>query len=383
MPPSLPLAEIEPASASARLRAELDLLSAVGTLVEPRDADRLACTACAHRCELRDGQRGICGVRFRDGATLRVPFGYVARTYVRAVETNTIFHVHPGARALTFGMFGCDLACGYCHNARVSQALRVDVPASGARPPEHPTAIDARSLAARARDEGCRVLCSAYNEPMISAEWAFAVFGEAKALGLTTALVSDGHTTPEALGLLRPVADVFRVDLKAATEEQYRTLGGSLGPVLAGIRLARELGYWVEVVSLVVPGFNDDARSLRTMARAIAAIDPDIPWHVNGFKPRFRMRDRPPTGAGDLVSAAGSGYAAGLRYVYVSNVIGAEELGKTRCPRCEHVLVERVDFEVRASALAPGGTCPKCAAQIPGVFADAPPSLGSSDALGA
>lgn len=350
----------------AQLRKELDAHTIEGVLREPgmREDGRLGCTACAHRCGLRDGQRGICGVRFRDGDALRVPFGYVARTYVRAVETNTIFHVHPGARSLTFGMFGCDLACGYCHNARVSQALRVE---SGTE--EHPTEIDAKTLATRAHAEGCKVICSAYNEPMISAEWAGAVFGEAKALGLTTALVSDGHTTHEALSMLRPVADVFRVDLKAATEVQYKTLGGNLAPVLASVETARSLGYWVEVVTLVVPGFNDDMRSLRTIARTIAAIDPNIPWHVNGFKPRFRMRDRPATGAGDLVSAAGSGYAAGLRYVYASNVLGAEELGKTRCASCQAILVERFDFEVRANHLGPNGTCSSCNTRLPGVFA--------------
>lgn len=362
-----------PSTPRARLRAEIDELTTVGRLTGARDDELIECTACAHRCALRDGQRGICGVRFRKGESIRVPFGYVARTYVRAVETNTIFHVHPGARALTFGMFGCDMACGYCHNARVSQALRIDVPPAVAKSPlasseEHPTRVDAKALAERARDEGCRVVCSAYNEPMITAEWGHAIFSEAKALGLTTALVSDGHTTHEALAFLRPVADVFRVDLKAATEDQYRTLGGSLKPVLESIAHARELGFWVEVVTLVVPGFNDDTRSLRSIARSLAAIDTDIPWHVNGFKPRFKMRDRPATGAGDLVSAAGSGYAAGLRHVYVSNVLGAEELGKTRCPSCERVLIERIDYEVRANFLALNGKCPDCATPLGGIY---------------
>ena len=368
-----------PSTPRARLRAEIDELTTEGRLSGARDGERIECTACAHRCALRDGQHGICGVRFREGDSIRAPFGYVARTYVRAVETNTIFHVHPGARALTFGMFGCDMACGYCHNARVSQALRIAPPPATTRAlsvedsptsngEEHPTRVDAKALAERARDEGCRVVCSAYNEPMITAEWGHAVFSEAKALGLTTALVSDGHTTREALAFLRPVADVFRVDLKAATEDQYRTLGGSLKPVLESIAHARELGYWVEVVTLVVPGFNDDTRSLRSIARSLAAIDTNVPWHVNGFKPRFKMRDRPATGAGDLVSAAGSGYAAGLRHVYVSNVLGAEELGKTRCPNCERVLVERIDYEVLTNTLAPHGKCPDCATQVGGIY---------------
>jgi pyruvate formate lyase activating enzyme len=348
---------------ASTLRQHLADRTAAGVLYTRPETDRIECSACAHRCRLAEGSAGLCGVRFnRDGA-LRVPFGYVAARRVRAVETNTIFHVRPGTLALTFGMFGCDLRCPYCHNWRLSQALRDDV---GEQAPED---VSAAALADHAVQAGCRVLCSAYNEPMITAEWARAVFAEARRRGLLTALVSDANTTPEALAYLRPVTDVFRADLKGFTAAQYRTLGGRLGPALQSIAEAKRLGYWVEVVTLVVPGFNDDIAGLRTLAAELAAIDPALPWHLNGFVPRYRMAERPPTGASVLVSAAGSAYARGLRYVYVGNVADqVRELSHTRCARCHAVLVERRNYETVAVRID-DGRCPACGDPIPGRWA--------------
>ena len=337
--------------------------TARGTLVEPGPAEgTLRCTACAHRCVIGPGRRGSCGVRFEREGTLRVPFGYVARANIRFVETNTIYHVLPGSRALTFGMYGCDLRCGYCQNWYVSQALRERDER------EAPSDISAEELVSRAVAEGCRVLCAAYNEPSISAEWVHEIFRRAKERGLVTGMITDGNATRELLEHMRPVTDVYRVDLKGYSEEQYRSLGGRLAPVLESIALAKKLGFWVEVVTLVVPHFNDELPGLRSLAMAIAKVDQDIPWHLNAFQPRYRMRDRPPMSAGLLVSAAGSAYAKGLRYVYVGNVdheLG--ELSHTRCPRCHETIVRRRGYESMLETADPS-RCPRCANQIPGLW---------------
>jgi pyruvate formate lyase activating enzyme len=331
-----------------------------------RADDRLECTACAHRCALTRGATGVCGVRTREGDGLRVPFGYVAARRVRPVETNTVYHVMPGARSLIFGMYGCDLRCPYCHNWQISQALREDVPEVT------PLTVTPAGLVDAAVTAGCGVIAAAYNEPMIAAEWVHAVFATARSRSLVTAVVSDGHTTREALAFLRPVTDVYRVDLKGFTDSQYATLGGRLDTVLGAIAEARALGYWVEVVTLVVPGFNDDLQGLRWLAREIAAIDRDTPWHLNAFYPRYRWRDRPAQGAGLLVSAAGAAYARGLRHVYVGNLADrVRELSHTRCPRCRRVVVERHDYRTRSVSLV-GGRCPDCATAVPGVWAPAP-----------
>lgn len=346
---------------SSELRADLAARAVVGELHTRDDEGLLRCTACAHRCVVADGRAGSCGVRERRGEHLYVPFGYIARRYVRPVETNTVYHVEPGSKALTFGMYGCDLRCPYCHNWRISQALREDTAG------EAPIAMEAAALVDEAISAGCRVVCAAYNEPMIAAEWVKAVFGEARARGLRTMVVSDGNSTPEALAYLRPVTDAFRVDLKGFAPEHYKQLGGRIEPVLASIENARALGYWVEVVTLVVPGFNDDLGGLRGLAKKVATIDPSMPWHLNAFQPRYKMKDRPPMSPELLVSIAGTAYARGMKFVYVGNVTGTfDELEHTRCPRCHATLIERRNFTTTKMSLVDGACA--CGEIIPGLF---------------
>jgi len=333
-----------------------------GVLFEPTSHGALRCTACAHRCVMDDGRVGACGVRANKGGALRVPFNYVARKYVRPVETNTIYHVRPGAKALTFGMFGCDLRCPYCHNWRLSQAHREDVGA------QLPIDVTPEALVDEAVASGCEVLCSAYNEPMITAEWAHAIFARAKQRGLTTALITDGHSTPEAVAYMRDVTDVFRVDLKGWTQEQYKSLGGRFEPVLASIVDAKRLGYWVELVTLVVPGFNDDPKGLAELATRIVEIDPAIPWHLDRFVPRYKLNDTPATSPMQLAMAAGAAYARGLQFVYVGNSGDAvPDLSHTRCPGCAETLIERRDWACSNHRIA-GGRCPSCSTTIPGIF---------------
>lgn len=341
-----------------RLGSELDEHTAVAELARPEGA-AIRCLACAHLCKLKPGQYGACGVRFnRDGA-LYAPYGYVSRRYVRPVETNTIYHVHPGALALTFGMYGCDLRCPYCHNWYLSQALREPTD-------ERPTPITPSTLVGEALAAGAEVLCAAYNEPFIAAEWMRDVFEEARAHGLTTAIITDGHSTPEALELVAPVTDVVRIDLKALDDRGYRTLGGRIDPVLDTLARAKAMGFWVEVVTLVVPGLNDDVEGLREMASALARLDPDMPWHLNAAQPRYR-HGAPPPPTEMLLSAAGAAYSRGLKHVYVGNVPAASALAHTRCPSCQAVAVRRADFRTTEKSLD-RGRCPRCKTPIAGLW---------------
>jgi pyruvate formate lyase activating enzyme len=277
------------------------------------------------------------------------------------VERNTIYHLRPGSQGLTFGMLGCDLRCPWCSNWTLSQALR--------HHELEQTAVEDVSpeeLVTRAREKQCQVIVSAFNEPMITAEWAYAVFAEAHRHGLATAVVSDGNTTPEALRLLRPVTDVFRVDLKGFAPQQYQLVGGVADAPLAALREARRLGYWVEAVTVVVPGVNDSLAGLRGLAAELAAIDPDLPWHLNAFVPRYRMTDRPPMDGQLLVTAAGSAYARGLHYVYVGNLADrVAALSHTRCPGCHAELVRRRDYATEFVGLL-DGKCPHCSNPVAG-----------------
>jgi pyruvate formate lyase activating enzyme len=360
----LPIAAPEEVDEAAgpSLSVELGRRTAVAALAVPEPGGLVRCIACAQRCALAEGHAGACGVRAVHGGRLRAPFGYVARRSAHPVEASTVFHVLPGRRALSFGMYGCDLHCPYCQSWRVSQALREGVA------DELPTDVTPRELVDEAVAAGCQVVSSAYNEPVVSAEWVRAVFTEARARGLVTALISDGCATPEALAWLRPVTDVYRVDVKGWSEEQYRTLGGRLQPVLDGIVEARRLGYWVEVVTLVVPGWNDAPVGLRHLAAELAEIDPWMPWHLNAFHPRYRLAHLPPTERPALVAAAAAARAQGVQFVYVGNLAsGPPELAHTACPTCGASLVERADYAAHAVRLV-DGACPRCGTPVPGLW---------------
>jgi pyruvate formate lyase activating enzyme len=291
---------------------------------------------------------------------LRVPWGYVGGVQCDPVEKKPFFHVYPGALAYSFGMLGCDLHCSYCQNWVTSQALRD--PHAGA-PPRDTTP---QSLVQDALRQRARLVVSTYNEPLITSEWAVAVFQEAKRRGLSTAYVSNGNGTPQVLDYIRPWVDFYKVDLKSMDDKHYRELGGVLANVLDSIAAIHARGIWLEVLTLVIPGFNDAQEELRRAARFIASLSPDIPWHVTAFHPDYKMNDRGATPARTLVGAAEIGTQEGLNYVYAGNLPGGTgEWENTRCPGCRLTLIERFGFRVLKNRLV-SGACPRCATPIPG-----------------
>lgn len=346
--------------ANPTLAEALDRHTVVGKLWRP-EGQKVRCLACGHRCLLADGRRGICKVRFNAGGRLRVPFGYVAGVQCDPVEKKPFFHVLPGADALTFGMLGCDFHCAYCQNWVTSQALR-DAASGAAIQLVHPD-----DLVAAARRLGASLVVSSYNEPLITAEWAVAVFERARAAGLECAVVSNGNATAEALDFLQPWLLAYKVDLKGFNDRHYRSLGGTLAQVTETIRQVHARGLWLEVVTLLVPGFNDDEAELRELTRFLASVSPDIPWHVTAFHRDYKMTAGRDTTVRDLLRAAELGAEAGLRFVYAGNLPGrVGQWENTRCPQCGQTLIERVGFVVRAYRLTAEGTCPKCRSPVPG-----------------
>jgi len=332
-------------------------------LAEPLGDGRVRCLACGHRCPIFPGLPGVCKVRFNDSGRLMAPHGYVNALHVDPIEKKPFFHALPGARALSFGMLGCDLHCDYCQNWLSSQALRDPAAEVYFQP------LSAQEIVRQALLSGSQCIVSTYNEPLITAEWAVEVFREARRHGLVTGFVSNGNATPEVLEYLRPWLDLFKVDLKSFRDSNYRKLGGRLAPVLDSIRRIHEMGFWLEVVTLVVPGFNDSEEELREMAEFLAGISADIPWHVTAFHPDYKMTDPRPTSPADLLRAVQAGKQAGLRYVYAGNLPGRlGDLENTRCWQCGAAAVERYGFRVLANRLAPGGRCRGCGAAIAGVW---------------
>jgi pyruvate formate lyase activating enzyme len=320
------------------------------------------CFACGHRCLIPPGREGVCRVRFNEGGVLRVPFGYVGALQLDPVEKKPFFHALPGSTALSFGMLGCDYHCAFCQNWLTSQALR-DEGALAA-----PRAVTPAEIVALARNQGAPIVTSTYNEPLITSEWAVAVFKEAKAAGLVCSYVSNGNATPEVLDYLRPYVSLYKVDLKSFRDRAYREMGGTLDRVLWTIRALHEQGFWLEVVTLVVPGMNDSEAELQELAGFLASVSPDIPWHVTAFHPDYKMTDPRPTEADTLLRAAEIGDRAGLHFVYAGNRPGQlRDRESTYCPGCRSLLIERVGFRVRRNRLQ-SGACPDCARPIPGFW---------------
>lgn len=348
---------------------QLDPLTAPAKLVENGgEPGSLRCLACAHRCLVRPGRRGICQVRFNSQGTLRMPWGYVAALNPDPIEKKPFYHFLPGSIALTFGMLGCDFHCSFCQNWVTSQAGRD--PASD-QAVQYVQEASPEQIVAYGRRQGAQVIVSSYNEPLITTEWAAAIFQQARQAGMRCAFVSNGNATPEALAYLRPHLDAYKVDLKSMQDTHYRQLGGVLQNVLDTIRAAHDLGLWVEVVTLVIPGFNDSSAELWDAARFLVSVSADIPWHVTAYHPDYKMRDAPRTSAGILQRAAEIGQEAGLRYVYAGNIPGrVGSLEDTICPHCQTSLIKRFGFSVEEYNLTPQHTCPKCGTAVAGVWPD-------------
>lgn len=344
------------------LREVLHRHTARGQLFARLEKEWVLCTACGHRCKIPPGREGICKVRFNDNGTLMVPHGYVAGLQVDPIEKKPFFHALPGSRALSFGMLGCDYHCAYCQNWYTSQALRD--PAAGTEP----EFITPEAVVGLARKYGAPILTSTYNEPLITTEWAAEIFSLGKAAGLRCSYVSNGNGTPEVLEYLRPYIDFFKIDLKSFRPANYRQLGGRLDTVLDTIRRLVAMGVWVEVVTLVVPGFNDSDEELNDIADFLVSVSRDIPWHVTAFHQDYAMTDPPQTSSSTLRRAADIGYAQGLHFVYAGNLPGQiDGLEDTRCPQCGTTLIERRGFTLLANRIR-NGTCPKCTSRIAGVW---------------
>lgn len=355
------------------LAETIDELTIDGELYESLPGGAVRCYACGHRCLIREGRRGICKVRFNERGKLRVPWGYVAALQSDPVEKKPFFHILPGTDALTFGMLGCDFHCSYCQNHITSQALRdpaSELSAAFVR------RVTPERLVEIARLSGAEVIASSYNEPLITSEWAVAVFEQAREAGLTCVYISNGNATPEVLQYLRPYLSGYKVDLKTMQDRHYRSLGGVLDHVLETIQTAYRLGLWVEVVTLVIPGFNDSNEELMNAARFIASVSADIPWHVTAYHPDYKMRDPAHTSAATLVRAAEIGQEAGLNFVYAGNLPARTgEYENTICPKCRTTLIERSGYIIHSYRITAEGECPQCHTPIPGLWPKRPETV--------
>ncbi len=353
----------KPIAGDTPLAEVLDRRTHKGELFRQLEDKKLECFACGHRCKIGNGLRGICQVRFNLDGTLYVPWGYVAGMQSDPTEKKPFYHLYPGSDTLTFGMLGCDLHCPYCQNWDTSQTLR------DARALSPLREVSPEQMVSLAKQAGSKCFASSYNEPLITSEWGMAVFRQAKKAGFTCMFVSNGNATREVLEYIRPYTDGYKIDLKSMDDKNYRKLGTRLENVLDGIRMVHEMGFWMEIVTLIVPGFNDSQDELKQTARFILSVSPEIPWHVTAFHKDYKMTDPENTSVKTIRLAAETGYNEGLHYVYAGNLPGSVgKLENTYCPNCQYLLIERYGYVILDYQITAEGKCPKCKTPIAGIW---------------
>jgi len=331
------------------------------TLATPEVDGAVRCVACAHRCLIRPGRSGICRVREnRHGRLVTLVYGQVVAANADPIEKKPLFHAYPGSVAFSIATRGCNFHCANCQNWAISQAARDGIAAPAFDLPP-------RDVVAAALASGSRSIAYTYTEPTVFIEYAVDTARLAREVGLANLLVTNGYETPEALDLFGPVIDAANVDLKAFSDDFYRAVvGARLKPVLDSIRRMWEMGVWVEVTTLLVPGRNDGEEELHQLAAFLASLSPDIPWHVSRFHPTYRMLDLPPTPLASVERALRIGRQEGLRYVYGGNVPGHSS-ESTVCPACGKEVISRQGFSVR-EVQTEGGRCRYCGEKIAGII---------------
>lgn len=325
------------------------------------ESERVACDLCNHRCQISPEKYGICGVRQnRKGTLYTHVYGEVIAAHVDPIEKKPLYHYLPGSTAFSIATVGCNFQCPFCQNWQISQKSK-----RNGNAPRCET-FSPEDIVRAARSRGCQSISYTYTEPTIFFEFAFDTAKLAKNEGLGNSFVTNGYMTTEALETISPYLDACNVDLKSFNEKFYREMcKAHLEPVLASIRKMKELGIWIEITTLIIPGQNDSDEELTQIARFIVDVDPDIPWHISRFHPDHQLTDRSSTPLGTLRKAYSIGKREGLRYIYIGNVIGESE--DTRCPNCNALLIQRSGFITRRNAIV-GAKCSKCGHLIAGVF---------------
>ncbi len=331
-------------------------------LYEPLTDNRVRCHLCAHHCLIGDRSKGICQVREnRDGKLYTLVYGRTISQNIDPIEKKPLFHFYPGSTAYSIATPGCNFRCAWCQNWQISQMPKEQHLIAGYE-------ATPEQIVAEATQSDCRSLAYTYTEPTIFFEYAYDTARLAHAAGLANIFVTNGYMTEKMLKTIAPYLDAANVDLKAFRDKTYRQyVGARLQPVLDSLRTIKQLGIWLEVTTLVIPGINDDEAELKDAAQFIVReLGADTPWHISRFFPDYQLTDVPPTPQTSLERAWEIGKSAGLRYVYLGNVPG-EEKQNTHCPDCGTLLIRRNIFGVVANRMQ-AGCCPDCGSAVAGVW---------------
>jgi len=330
-------------------------------LYENLDGKRVRCRLCSHRCLIKAGSKGICGVRENnDGILTSLVYDRVIATHVDPVEKKPLFHFLPGSRSYSIATVGCNFRCRFCQNSEISQM-----------PSDYNRIIgdhmSPAGIVEKAKGSRSSTIAYTYTEPTIYYELALDTSRLAVKEGIRNIFVSNGYMTEECLMDIHEDLHGINIDLKSFSERFYKEqCGARLEPVLSSIKKARELGIWVEVTTLLIPGLNDSVEELKEIAGFIAGVDPEMPWHISRFHPAYHLTDRYSTPPEDIHRAKEIGYNSGLKYVYTGNVWG-DQGEKTFCHGCGRLLIDRYGYDIRSNSIVKG-RCPGCSVKVPGVW---------------
>jgi pyruvate formate lyase activating enzyme len=346
---------------------------------------RVLCTLCPHDCRIAESGRGACGVRYnKNGVLYTLVYDRVVSRSVEPVEKKPLYHFYPGSTAYSIATVGCNLRCAFCQNWEISQWPKEHLPKrlapSGMVESPEPICprlaeledavpgerVTPEGIVKAALAAGATSIAYTYTEPTIFYELAYDTAVLARENGLKNVFVTSGYISKAPLRELVTVLDAANVDLKFFKEQSYRRISRvRMQPILEAIRLYHDLGVWVEVTTLVIPGVNDSDEELKAIAEFVHSVGIEVPWHVSQFYPAHKMLDRPVTPMETLRRAGDIGRSAGLRYVYEGNVPG-EKGENTYCYNCDSLLIDRYGFYVRSNRID-GGGCPDCGVSIDGI----------------
>ncbi len=327
---------------------------------EKFEKDKVRCFLCAHHCIINDRKRGICGVREnRRGTLYSLVYGRLISMNIDPIEKKPLFHFCPASQSMSIATAGCNFRCMHCQNYDISQYPKEhnDIPGQHATPEQ---VVDAAEKA------GCVSISYTYTEPTIFFEFAYDCARLAHERGIKNVFVSNGYTGPEAAEAIAPFLDGNNIDLKGDNEFYKKVCGAKLQPVLDTIKFMTKLGVWVEITTLIIPGYNDSEESLGSIIDFIKSVDPAIPWHVTQFYPTHELMDRPRTPLETLKKARDMGIEKGLKYVYEGNVTD-EGSESTYCPNCKGLLIERSGYRIKQNIIK-DDKCSICSTKIEGVW---------------
>ena len=329
-------------------------------LYRKMEDNRVSCFLCSHHCRISDGHFGICNVRENRGGILYThSYGELVAQNIDPIEKKPLYHFLPGSSSFSIAAIGCNFQCGFCQNWQISQVK--EARNLGVRP----QTVKPEEIVRQAKRSRSKSISYTYTEPTLFFEYAYETARLAKGEGLANVFVTNGYMTEEMIDMIGSYLDAANIDLKSFSDAFYKKIcKGRLAPVLKSIESMKGRNIWVEVTTLLVPGRNDTEEELKKIADFLVGIDKAIPWHISRFYPQYRMDSLETTPIKSLNRAYEIGKEAGLRYVYLGNVMG--EGNNTYCYQCNRRLIERIGFSIREYKIREG-KCPDCNSPIDGV----------------